>query len=282
MGHKRLGDLPNTGGWKRFKKALADQDIGAAAVAESAFRALGSRLCSLRDDPGLGYCFWLLTQVVWQARQSDYRTALAEQKIDIGDPNSIHSPMSFISRLSELADTSLSRDPKSTVFSDIAELAFRETLTSALSQTAPTFFDTTWGEIHTAVRSLGTAKQFGELSRTFFTSYLSRLLGYFIEREVPQHIGPTSRFKTQGDVDRFQRIVRDTCESHAKSLARYFGERAQIVESFAGSYGSLHNYRDDLTVENISTRFIPYALEKLEAELRKAESNVTAQKAGKQ
>ena len=60
MGHKRLGELPNTGAWKRFKKALAEEEY-APTLAQTALRALGKHLVKLGSDPGLVYSFWMLT-----------------------------------------------------------------------------------------------------------------------------------------------------------------------------------------------------------------------------
>jgi len=278
MGHKRLGNLPNTGGWRRFKKALADTAIDAENVAQAGFDALSRYLPDLHDEPGLSYCYWLLAQIVWQSRDKRYFDALKAQGIDVGPPEGIRSTASFISRLAATAQTSLSRDPNAGVFSNIAQLALRETLGRALSPRAETLFGTTSDDIRTACRDLSTTKQFGALSRNFFASYLNRLLGYFIEREIPSHIGPEARFKTPDEVKGFQETVKSLCDRYVGTLENYFHERARIVESYAGAYGSLHAFQRNLSLPTIRKQFIPQALTKLQSEIAKSERSPQKQK----
>jgi len=271
MGHKRLGDLPNTGGWKRFKTVLADQGFGAEEVAETAFDALTDHLIKLRDDPGLGYCYWVITQLVWPARDENYLNILKNEGFDIGAREEINSPITFITKISNIVQTNLNRDNNSTVFSNIAQLAFRETLTREFNQQTGSLFGTNFDDVQGALRKFGTKKSFGALSRNFFSNYVTRLLGYFIEREVPNHVGPRKRFKNTDDVRRFEQTVKTVCEKQTEPLNAYFKERAKIIEEYSGSYSSLHDYREDLTLNNIRKEFVPRALVKIRDELKKAE-----------
>jgi hypothetical protein len=279
MGHKRLGQLPNTGGWRRFKIALGDETVDASAAAEAALSALGNRLASLQNDPGLGHSFWLLTQIAWQAKNEDFGDRLRSLGVELSDPADLQSPIRFVARVADAIQGTLDRDPKATAFSHVAQLALRETLTGELRERTASMFGTSTDELRTACGSLGTSKQFGSLSARFFSKYLSRLLGYFIEREIPNHIGAGKRFKNPAEVQGFHALVAEVCTRHAETLEGYFRERAEIVESFAGSYASLHNYRDDLNLPNIKREFIPYALKKLKSELERSRAGSGAAEA---
>jgi hypothetical protein len=276
MGHKRLGDLPNTGGWKRFKQLLANAGTGTDAAAEAALQALSKRLPSLNDDPGLAQGFWLLVQVIWPSRRSDYFDILKKIGIELGPTETLSSPAAFIAKVVSFAQRSLDADASATVFSNIANLAFRETLTRALGERIPTLLEGNAQDIQSACQQLATSKQFGRLGRNFFASYLTRLLQYFIEREVPNHVGPGRRFANPAELTQFRGRVAQICQSHTQVLEAHFAERAAIVESFSGSYASLHTYKRDLGLESIRNRFIPIAIEKLQAEMSVAHGAATA------
>jgi len=270
MGHKRFGDLPNTGGWKRFKRLLGEKEVDADVAAEAALEALTRRLPLLKDDPGLCYSFWLLSQIVWSARRSDYYQVLREVGIDTDDPAEITSPLAFISKVADSARREIDANRSSTVFSNIAQLALRETLTRLFTERAPSLLEMTADDVQSTCKQFATTRQFGRLSTRFFGTYLTRLLQYFVEREVPSHVGPGKRFSVPEQVDSFRRRVAYLCELRAEAIESTFRERAEIVDSFAGGFASLHEYRGDLSLNRVSNTFIPRALEKLKAELERS------------
>lgn len=261
MGHKRLGELPNTQGWKRVKEMLAASNADTCAVAQVAFDAAQRFLTGLKSDPGLNYCFWLLSYSIWSAKKKDLYSALAQQGITLVESKKIESMLELIACLAEKTEEVVGRDPNSTVFSNIAQLAFRETLTKTIGREI-SLFKTTSEDIQAALARYATSQRVGLMAKIFFGTFLSRFIRYFIERELPNQIGQGLRFSNEDEVKLFESTLQAYCE-----------QRARIIESYSGDWTSLRNLEGELTKEKVTTEFMPIALKKLKKELIKAEQS---------
>src|SRR6266404_2748167 len=96
MGHTRLGDLPYSQKWKAVVAAMSsadflDQQSRSAEmerIAVGVLDAAETGLDNAINDVGLRRTFYLLTQLVLAARESDWRERLGNVGIEIGEGDS--------------------------------------------------------------------------------------------------------------------------------------------------------------------------------------------------
>src|SRR5271168_576134 len=89
VGHTRLGTIPKTRKWREVVELVAGANgtVGASpggsvsAIAAKTLDAAQTALDKAIEDPGVGYAFYLLTQVVLAARTSEWQDALTKQGI---------------------------------------------------------------------------------------------------------------------------------------------------------------------------------------------------------
>jgi hypothetical protein len=112
-------------------------------------------------------------------------------------------------------------------------------------------------DVRRAIDKLGTEVQFGRLARDFFARFTERSLKYYVDRELPRHVGADRRFQTLADQKEFSRALELHCQQAAK-----------IVEAFAGGLWSKARLEKDLSEER-TARFVSYALKRMRDELRK-------------
>ena len=95
-------------------------------------------------------------------------------------------------------------------------------------------------------------------AREFFARLTQRCLGYYLSRELSNHIGPGARFRD----DKARFLFDDAIDQHCREASR-------IVEMFAGEWYGKNVYQDGgLTTDSIR-RFAPVAFRKIRPELRK-------------
>ena len=102
MGHQRLGDIPKTQRWNAVVATVAAGGGGGGAgglaglaqsvgdIADRTLEAAEAGLERAIDDAGLRYTFYLLTQIVLAARETDWRAELRQVGIDIDESASLH------------------------------------------------------------------------------------------------------------------------------------------------------------------------------------------------
>src|SRR5436190_14359986 len=96
MGHTRLGDLPHSQKWKAVVAAMSSVDLldqqrrsqEMERIAGSVLDAAETGLDTAINDVGLRRTFYLLTQLVLAARESDWRQRLGSVGIEIAEGDS--------------------------------------------------------------------------------------------------------------------------------------------------------------------------------------------------
>jgi hypothetical protein len=252
MGHIRLGRLPKTLKWKQVIGLLADGRASVKEIAESTAAAAANAFNNFNSDNGLSYCYWLLTQITWHAKSEDFYETLESLGLDICDET---SALGFISKVSSHADAEIKDLGETTIFTEIAQLSMREILTEIIVECSRTLFGTTPEDIRIACASLATKKQFGLLSRQFFSNFLNRTLQFFISKEISNHVGVGKSFEDIEAVEDFEIALDAFCYQSSK-----------IVEDFAGGWYSKRNWEGDISLED-SKKFVHVAVEKLRSEL---------------
>jgi hypothetical protein len=253
MGHKRLGTLPKTKRWQQVIASLDDGESVARVAAASSDAAEGA-LSRAATDPTLIRAFWLLTQLPLAARETDFSERLRELGLRIGS-----SPQLFeiIGAFSEAIDAHTRAIREGSDLGEMAQLAATESLSAIVGRSLPGLFGPTAEEVQQAIGRLATSKQFSDLARDFFARLTRRHLEYYLSRELSNHVGPASRFRSIAEHSDFNADL----DQHCREVAR-------IVKEFAGGWFGKTNYEGGITPEKAEA-FVSVALKKIRSELRK-------------
>lgn len=258
MGHLRLGTLPKTANWNKLVGLLEENPNDAASVANATLTASRNQLDRLKGDQTIGYCFWLLTRITWSARQSDFLERLQRIGIDVTRAS---STFNFISAVSDHARKKCTQYEGSSVFREMAFQALKQTLSETTLDKANSLFGSSIINVQEACRSYSSKKQFGNLSRRFFSSFLKQYLKYFIDKEISNHVGPSNVLLNIGDVNQFGDL-----------LSTYAWQSSRIMEDFAAGWYSKKNWETEGDITQVEAqKFVAVALRKLQMEFGREE-----------
>ncbi|MCB9743879.1 MAG: hypothetical protein H6740_14870 [Alphaproteobacteria bacterium] len=251
MGHSRLGLLPRTASWRKVIDLIAE-DGDAAEVAHATLEAARREFYEAGDDPGVVYVVWLLTQLPIAARAENPAEQLRELGLELS-PQS--TALEFSTAFGEAVEDHFydMESPHSDV-AEMARLSAIKTLYDTLEGPSSDLFDR-GAALAAGLSDLSTVARFGALSRAFFANLTERVLGYYVSRELPVHVGGEHRFSNVQEQSSFE-----------EALALRARQASLIVEQFSGEWYSLAKFRNDVTQER-TAKFVSKALRKLRAEL---------------
>jgi len=254
MGHIRLGVLPTSRKWRQVIEHLrlgAAADLIAAATADAAEASLKRA----SYDPAFLHSFWLLTQIPLAARSPEFVEELRRLGVPVPDRPGI---MDLGAALSEAVDQYAREHGGRTDLGEMAQMAAVESLTAVVGANLPSLFGPTAEEVQRAVGRFASGTAFSVLAREYFVRLTQRTLGYFLSRELANHIGSARRF--QSDTER---------ASFDNALDWHCREASRIVEVFAGGWYGKHVYQGEGLTPDTVKRFSPVAFRKIVTELRK-------------
>jgi hypothetical protein len=253
MGHKRLGSLPQTRKWQQVVASL-DRGESVARVAAVSSDAAEGALSRATADPALIRAFWLLTQLPLAARDPDFAMRLRELGLEVGS-----NPQLFeiIGAFSEAIDAHTRTVGERSDVGEMAQLAAAESLSAIVGRSLPGLFGPTAEEVQQAMGRLATSTQFSDLARDFFARLTRRHLTYYLSRELSNHVGPSSRFRSIAEHSDFNANLDQHCR-----------ETARIVKEFAGDWFGRSNYEGGITPEKAQA-FLVASFKKIGRELRK-------------
>lgn len=253
MGHKRLGSLPTTKRWQQVVTSL-DSGSSVTRIAAASSAAAEAALSRAVGDPALIHAFWLLTQLPLAARGGDFTERLGKLGLTVGS-----NPQFFeiIGAFSEAVDGHSRVIGRRSDLGEMAQLAATESLSTIVGRSLPGLFGPTADEVQRAIGRLATNKQFSDLARDFFARLTRRHLEYYLSRELSNHVGPNSRFRSIGEHSTFNAEL----DQHCREVAR-------IIKEFAGDWYSKANYEGGVTPVKAAA-FVSVALKKIGGELRR-------------
>lgn len=252
MGHERMGGLPRTRRWTEVIELVAGGG-SAAAVASATLDAIEADLAGAANDPALVRAVWLLTQFPDAARTENFGEVLRSLGLPVpNEPTAADLAAAFTAAV----DDHVIRSKRRSDIGEMAQLAAVESLSGLLLERSPTLFGADAADVQRELGRLATEKQFGGLARDFFARFTERVLGCFVSRELPVHVGPDRRFANLAEQRNFAEALRLHCQQASK-----------IVETFAGGWYSKARFERDLSEER-TARFVGYALTKVKRELR--------------
>jgi hypothetical protein len=254
MGHIRLGRLAKSASWKRLVALLDLPAPDVATVATATADGAQERLLGLRHDPVLGYILWLLSRVSTAARSDDFVNEAAHLGLPLSPTD---SAISVIAKINAMVRQEIERHPTSGPFGEIASLALRRTLLETIGQSQSPLFAGTFDDFEHALRLSTTNRAFGALSVRFFGDLLGRTLRFYLDKELPFHIGADSGFR---DIAASEVFVRE--------LDMYARQSARIVDVYASDWLSKYTFQEQGHISREQAQaFVAHAMEKLDAEL---------------
>lgn len=260
MGHIRLGRLPRVKKWLAVYGSLGGAAAGTATiedVASATVDASLAHLSELKGDPHVNYCFWFLVRLVTAARNPTYREDLQNLRFDRVE---FASTLDFAILLSRALSSGLRDRGAPTVFATLAELSMREAIVRHVEDRTNSLFGGGDAPVQAALRSMSTVKAFGEVAKDFFAKFMSRTIRFVADKELSNFVGDRSEWSSSAAVLGF----------HA-DLDRYCFETARLLEDFAGSWLSKHNWESKQHISEREARgFTAYAIEKIQMDLREA------------
>jgi hypothetical protein len=203
-------------------------------------------------DEGLRYTFYLLTQLALASRSDDWLSRLKESGIELSAKSSL---LDLTSAFQLAVDDHLVAKGLSSDVAEIAQRAAGEALCSLAVDKANTLFGHDGDELRHAIRPLSTRAGFGALGQTFFGTFLTHYLNFYLSRITASEIG-RGAIQDVSDITRFN-----------SALARHCEQSAAIVRDFAGQWYSKTEYLHGISPKR-TAGFLSVAIRKLQAELR--------------
>lgn len=251
MGHERLGTLPDTAPWRAIVRLIAEA-ADAATIAQATIDAALRGLNQAKEDEGLAFSVWILSQTVRSARQSDFGAKLRGLDIDVPDEPGIFD---LVAGVTDAIDDHLHQTHRRTDISEMGEFAAVEALTRLLGDRANSLYGTTPTEVRSAAYDLSTQKGFGTLAHELFARFSQRFLTYHLGRELSLHVGGNGRFRDPAEHTEF-----------VSQLSTHCHEVAAIMRAYASEWYSKHNWQGGITLAK-AKGFTRYAVRKMQDEL---------------
>src|SRR5947209_4999423 len=139
MGHTLLGTLPRTRSWQEVV-ALIEHGAGAAQVANAAIRAAEKGLRKVNKDTGVIETVWLLTQLPFAAKASDFEAALDDCGLQVPDNPGL---LDLAAAFSDAIDNRLFNNHGRTDLGEMAQMAAVERLVGLLGERTNSLFGVT-------------------------------------------------------------------------------------------------------------------------------------------
>ena len=251
MGHQRLGMLPRTLKWQAVVDLISGgADVSSIASEVSAAAERSTEMAA--NDPGASVALHTLTQVLLAARTDQFVPELRRLGLMVGNEPSL---LEVTSALANAIDGQVRELGGRTDLGEMAKLAVVESLNAVAGRELNTLFGTTTDDVRRTFAGLATVKQFGLLTTDVFARLTRRQLDYFLSRELPRHVGASSRFHTLKEHHEFNRALDTHCR-----------ETARIVREFSGEWFSKHTYEGGITREK-ARGFVHVAFDKIRKEL---------------
>lgn len=205
-------------------------------------------------DEGLVQSLWLLTQIIEAADGPNFSQALRNAGLTVPDNPTLFD---IVGAFSGTVDNHLFEQAARTDVGEMAQMAAVETLSSMVGQETRSLFGTTPADVQNAFQKFSSSKQFSDLGREFFSRFARRYLGYFLSRELSNHVG--------GEERRFANIEKHT--GFMEGLKQHCFEASRIVGEFCGGWFSKTRFFEGGISREKAAGFAYVALKKLREEL---------------
>ncbi|MGE0063394.1 MAG: hypothetical protein AB7T86_15095 [Xanthobacteraceae bacterium] len=259
MGHTRLGKIPTTRRWRDVvgifasSKSSIDEASDSGEIASLAGATVKASAAALKEgvkDGGLSFIFFFLTQIALAARTPNAAAELENLGLQL---SSAKTHMDLTIEVHRVIDDHFRQAKGKSDVAEMAQLAIGETLTAYFRSQPRDLFSGAQEQLLTDLRDLGTQKNFGSIARSFFSNFMSRMLGFYL-----------SKFIKPGGRQKLVNSAEDLTRFNAE-LRQHAYQRAAIVHEFAEKWFSKTEFEQGIDRKN-TQRFVSYACKKLQDE----------------
>jgi hypothetical protein len=226
-------------------------------VANATIKAADDAFSFVRDDCGYNHAVWLMTQLGLAAGKDNPLEYLRDQGVNIPDNTSLPG---IVVALSDAIDNHTAANDG---HSDLGELAQRALVDAVIRRMEPkiqqqSIFNMQSEDTQRALSEFGKQKEFGQLSREFYSRLTNECMSYFLSRTLATNLGRGQRFPTTNQMAQFE----DALSTHCR-------EASKIVEQFSGDWFSKHRHDEHGDISHDSIKgFASWALKKIKDELK--------------
>jgi hypothetical protein len=255
MGHVRLGRLPATRQWREVVSCLELEGFCLGALADAVARASNESLEVAMKDRAFVEALWLLIRIPQAARSHDFAAALAELGINVPANPSIadvvagyDNAIGIVQRKAGACATDLG---------ELAKHAGIAALYGLAREQCPSLWQPSSEDERTTVATLAAPERFAELAQRFFTHLIEHNIHYFLDREMPKHIGPDKLIHSVPDLKTFD-----------EAIGRHCRETTIIMRTFARDWlgKNVFQSRREMTRQDVAA-FAHVAFQKVRKEL---------------
>jgi len=141
---------------------------------------------------------------------------------------------------------------------EMAQHSAAETLSTLVGRDLQNLFGSKPRDVQRAFARLANSYQFSIVSRDFFSRLMKHSLGYFLSRELSNHVGPEKRFASIREHSEFN----DALDLHCREASR-------IIEEYSRNWYGTAIRQEDYVSKERAEWFAPKAFRKLRKELRR-------------
>ena len=255
MGHVRLGKLPASKKWREIVSCLTAADVPVADLANAVAGTSEKSLTAAAKDAAFIEALWLLLKIPEAAKATCFGHALRQLGLPVQDDPSLTEVVVGLDAAIEAV-----KHRQACHTNDLSEMA-RHAAVAAIDSLArerlPQLWTPTGADEKATLASLAAPGRFGDLCQRFFTRLLGHNLHYFLDREMPKHVGRGGFAQSIGDLASFDR-----------SVARHCEETTLIMRAFAKDWLGKNAYHCGRAVsKKDAVGFAHVALEKIRKEL---------------
>lgn len=255
MGHQRLGSPPASKNLPQIVKMLVAGETCTADLVEAITEECNTALARALKDAAFVEALWLLVRLPQAAKADNFAEAL----------RAIGMPVPAAPSVTDIAigfDTAIERAQRKsgadiTDLSEMARQAGIAALSSLTQERLPSLWEPNHEDLRTTLATFSAPEKFGELSQRFFTGFIERTIHYFLDRELPRHVGPDRLVHSVGDLATFDGAV-----------GRHCAEATVIMRTFAKDWlgNNAFHQGKNISREDV-VRFAAYASKKTSKEL---------------
>ena len=253
MGRRLLGQLPATRNWQKVIALLeATDDVARIANATSEAASRGLELAKI--DRGVAQAIFMLMNTIWSSQRDNFEQELTDLGMSLPTKASL---LDVIGAFDGALDKILRQAGHRTDLAEMARFSAVDALADICRSETGNLFGVSIEDTQRALKRYATPERFGSVGQNFFGWFLYRFFDYHLSRELANHIGVGKQFAST-----------TACQDFKDGLALFCYQTARIVKEFSGCWPSATEFREGITIENVRTKFVPTALNKIRGELK--------------
>ena len=258
MGHRNLGQLPETRNWKKVINLLSTAG-NPAKIALATSEAAKKGLEIAKKDPGVAATVYYLMKFIWASNKESFADESKNLSIKL-PPNA--GLLDVVVAFNEGLDQRLRKMGHRTDLAEMARQSAADTMMDLCQSETGSLFETTLDDTIASIKKHATPQQFSFIGKRFFGKFMYRFLDYHLSREIPNHIGKNQRFSTIAQANGFKEALQLHCL-----------ETVRIIKEFSGCWPSATDFHKGITEHNVRTEFLPVAFMKIRKELQRREGS---------